>query len=504
MTEGADANMAAGVITASESVRNNNSRGEDKASAQQKQKNRRGKGGGGSPITTPEFDVDGDGDGDGESVGNTLGMNSAVLDEWLEEELREVEGESNKEFLSSSSPRSGNRTTGSPKASPQKTRGRYQDLQEASLTGILNGDEQDGNDENDDKSARTQHTNHTQSTPRSNNNAIDPTSPDQSRDSQSERKSRGRDNNNREDRDDRDNRDGQQQRSPRERSVSRKSRNKVRSNASHSNAPTGPRHVRVHAGMLAFLDASSWEGVNFSPYDRHTHIAALSPRSKDRNAPRLPVHASHASQLPVLDCFEELAYNAGTGAGLSEGKDTNTNHTHTSKSGAAIKKKGNWPDIVVTSDNSDHNNNGHGREQQHEAESANSNSNSNQEGKNGGGGRRQAEPFSPDPLTPPPKINVNHVNNGNNGNQSGNQSGLSRSISPVDREVMFVKCAPELTQKQRSLLLCTLLSDVARTLILNVSVLARHAATGKAVRKVDLASLFGAPVRQCVWVTLYV
>ena len=64
---------------------------------------------------------------------------------------------------------------------------------------------------------------------------------------------------------------------------------------------------------------------------------------------------------------------------------------------------------------------------------------------------------------------------------------------PVHRELSFFQMAPKLTAEQRTLLFTSFVVDMAQTIILNLSVLCRHASAGKEIVHEDLVALFGAP-----------
>jgi len=68
------------------------------------------------------------------------------------------------------------------------------------------------------------------------------------------------------------------------------------------------------------------------------------------------------------------------------------------------------------------------------------------------------------------------------------------SSSAEDREMAFFELAPSLSPGQRSLLLNSFIIDMAQSVILNMSVLSRHASAGKEVTRSDLTALFGSPV----------
>ena len=68
------------------------------------------------------------------------------------------------------------------------------------------------------------------------------------------------------------------------------------------------------------------------------------------------------------------------------------------------------------------------------------------------------------------------------------------SSSAADREMAFFELAPSLSPGQRSLLLNSFIIDMAQSVILNMSVLSRHASAGKEVTRSDLTALFGSPV----------
>ena len=63
--------------------------------------------------------------------------------------------------------------------------------------------------------------------------------------------------------------------------------------------------------------------------------------------------------------------------------------------------------------------------------------------------------------------------------------------SGILRELSFFQLAPKLSAGQRSLLLNSIIADAAQTIILNVSVLCRHACAGREIAHDDLVALFG-------------
>ena len=66
-------------------------------------------------------------------------------------------------------------------------------------------------------------------------------------------------------------------------------------------------------------------------------------------------------------------------------------------------------------------------------------------------------------------------------------------VVPVDRELAFFRCAPQLSGQQRLTMLVALASDVARTVVVSIFVLARHAWAGKRVHREDVVALLGEP-----------
>ena len=71
-------------------------------------------------------------------------------------------------------------------------------------------------------------------------------------------------------------------------------------------------------------------------------------------------------------------------------------------------------------------------------------------------------------------------------------------LIPQEQEAAFFQGAPSLTEQQRLTLVIALVSDVTRTLVLGIFVLARHAWAGKRVRREEVISILGEACAQAL------
>jgi len=82
------------------------------------------------------------------------------------------------------------------------------------------------------------------------------------------------------------------------------------------------------------------------------------------------------------------------------------------------------------------------------------------------------------------------------GGERGGEDGEGQGNG--DSEQMFFKHAPLISRQQQSLLLLALMTDVVRSLLLNVVVLVKHAGAGKTVSVADIYRMLGVGVVQVV------
>jgi hypothetical protein len=224
------------------------------------------------------------------------------------------------------------------------------------------------------------------------------------------------------------------------------------------------KRVKVHIGMQTMLSALKWS------QDGPTFISPeLIPKSV------LPRSARASVNEENIDSYQ---FPDGQG-----GK------------GQLLVSDPNWPQIVVTTNNIPI----PGDTSTSTSASANTNTNTgvvgtssntsvNEGGKNSFR-KSNSTKTTKSQATTTPTSKQPHV-------YIGSPKGTLAALVPLEREVAFYKCAPPLCGegKQRHVLLVSLLSDIARNIILHISLLARHVWSGNSIKKEDICKLLGWPV----------
>jgi len=223
------------------------------------------------------------------------------------------------------------------------------------------------------------------------------------------------------------------------------------------------KHVRCHEGMHAFLHAAKWQAPTLVTLDE------VAPA----DVPRSSVMGVRAQ---LLDTYEALpAGEDGLESSLRHaqpwpahivvsGKSKSPNTVTLAGGGAVSGVSDTPPKLVLQNPNP-----GAADEQ-------------GGTGAPGGGGVR-TPPRSPPALPASP---------------SSPLQAARGEVVPMARELAFFMGAPELSAKQRLALLTSLASDVARTVVVSIFVLARHAWAGKRIRKEDVVAILGGPCAQAL------
>ena len=233
-------------------------------------------------------------------------------------------------------------------------------------------------------------------------------------------------------------------------------------NTASSSGRSAYKHVRCHEGMQAFLVAVKWQTPTL------VTLAEVAPAE----VPRTSVTGVCAQ---LLDTYEALP----AGEEQDGGGD-----------GGSLRHAQHWPAQIVVTGKPRSPSAAAAAVEASEAAAAEAGTLLKLENPD----EQEAAAGGHTPPRSPPALTVGASSPSSFPSLPSSPFQIQRGeVVQMKREAAFFSSAPALTAKQRLVMLTALTSDVARTVLVSIFVLARHAWAGKRIRKEDVLAVLGGP-----------